>query len=137
LSARSKDDAAGSSGGQGITLTGDELKAFLAQAKAGSVGSLQPPPEAEDEPGTEKPKAVTVDDPEFSKYWKAPVAGAGWGSMPAPTACMSVVPQALRVGQVPCVQGWLVKFCAAVATQPKQPCAIARSLGGSWHLREA
>lgn len=73
----SADGAAGPNGGEGVTLTGDDLKAFL--AKAGGMRSLQPPPKAEEEPGTEKPKAATADDPEFSKYWKAPVAGAGPG----------------------------------------------------------
>lgn len=81
--------AAASSGGKGggITLQGDELKAFLAHTQAG--GGLQaalggagragvPPPQFEEvaeEEGTAQPKHATVDDPEFSKYWKAPIAG--------------------------------------------------------------
>ena len=92
--------AAGGSGGggdgRGISLSGDELKAFLAKIKAGGGGgggggTGLPPQleqlvaqqqqqqrrqqEEEAEAGSQQPKAATVDDPEFAKYWKAPVAG--------------------------------------------------------------
>ncbi|KAI7844970.1 hypothetical protein COHA_001337 [Chlorella ohadii] len=86
-----------SSGKGGITLQGDELKAFLARAQAG--GGLQaalggggggagrpgvPPPRFEEveEEGTAQPRHATVDDPEFSKYWKAPVAAAVAATIP-------------------------------------------------------
>jgi hypothetical protein len=60
--------------GKGLTLSGDALKAFLAQAQAHPEALRGPPPQ-EDEPGSQQPKNVTVDDPEFAKYWKAPIAG--------------------------------------------------------------
>ncbi|PRW56670.1 phosphatase SGT1a [Chlorella sorokiniana] len=92
--------SASSSGGKGggITLQGDELKAFLARAQAsgglqaalgGAGGAGRPgvlPPQfeevAEEEEGTAQPKNATVDDPEFSKYWKAPIAAAVAAAIP-------------------------------------------------------
>ena len=89
----------GSSGGSGISLSGDDLKAFLAAAKgpgglqaalraAGGPTFEELPPGGggeEEEAGSAQPKAATLDDPEFAKYWKAPVAGAwgleGWGGV--------------------------------------------------------
>ena len=78
----------GSGAGGGITLQGDELKAFLAQAQAGgglgaALGGAgrRPgggPPQLEELPaeeGSAQPRHATVDDPEFSKYWKAPIGG--------------------------------------------------------------
>jgi hypothetical protein len=67
-------------GGKGITLAGDELQAFLAQARQGGLaqamgGQRGPPPEAAEEPGSEVPTHATADDPEFSKYWRSPAAG--------------------------------------------------------------
>ncbi len=100
-----------SSGKGGISLQGDELKAFLARAQAG--GGLQaalggggggagrpgvPPPqfeEVEEEEGTAQPRHATVDDPEFSKYWKAPVAGgAGRHAQPREPCIRATLPKA-------------------------------------------
>ncbi|KAL4858418.1 Protein SGT1 A [Chlorella vulgaris] len=79
--------ASDAAGGKGITLAGDELQAFLAQARQGGLaqamgGQRGPPPEAAEEPGSEVPTHATADDPEFSKYWRSPAAASLAAALP-------------------------------------------------------
>ncbi|KAL4443787.1 hypothetical protein ABPG75_011524 [Micractinium tetrahymenae] len=84
--------SSGSTGGGGINLQGEQLQAFLRAAQAGQLPAAlggaagpggRPAPVIEEiEEGSEKPLHVTVDDPEFSKYWKAPIAASVAASIP-------------------------------------------------------
>lgn len=79
--------ASSSDGKGGINLQGEQLQAFLRAAQAGQLpaalgGAGGRPPPVIEEVGSEKPTHVTIDDPEFNKYWKAPVSAAVAGSIP-------------------------------------------------------
>ncbi|KAL4422064.1 hypothetical protein ABPG77_004880, partial [Micractinium sp. CCAP 211/92] len=83
-----KPSTSGDGKGSELTLQGEQLQAFLRAAQAGKLppalgGAAGPAPVVEEvEEGSEKPVHVKVDDPEFSKYWKAPITASAAASIP-------------------------------------------------------
>lgn len=132
----------GAGGGAGtITLQGDQLQAFLAQSQQGKLaaalggggGAGGAPREAPEEPGSERPTHVTVDDPEFSKYWKAPIAGKSPGATQRQRCLCCARSGVCMVGHV--MHGWLKRLlpCPPIASLPIPAC----SLGGRQPARQA
>ncbi|PSC71613.1 SGT1 A [Micractinium conductrix] len=77
----------GADGKGGISLSGEQLQAFLRAAQSGQLpaalgGAGAGAPPAEEEVGSDKPTHATADDPEFSKYWKAPITAAVAAGLP-------------------------------------------------------
>ena len=69
---------------KGITLSGDDLKRFLAQEqlKVRAQEAQRARKEQEAADTTAQPKHVTVDDPEFSKYWGTSLSSAIVATLP-------------------------------------------------------